>query len=393
MSVKYHINPDKGPLVCEAKTPDACRYGTDAPHFETRADAAAQWEKDLRTTFGNIPTKRRTARKNILSDFEQKATEELIDFANASPSNYAAVESLIEERLAYTKERFEALQKINPYLNDDSACPKGVYKTLVRDFNSYRDETAELVEVSLESKHYTPSYTVLENPSSIGQAVLTESQTAQTAEWVRERYETLGGSDVGVLVAMDYEKEPTSLMRLSLKGLVKGKSVPPREEDLGKRFGEPSRKGAAYRGSMWESRIRDDYAKDHPETKVYDVGGQYLHPERKWQKVNFDGILSDREDGKPTGVLEIKTGSDADAWKSGPPLNYRAQTLYYLNTTGLEYADIRAVINDNEVIEYRLHKDDEVAPGAGINMETYIQQRVIPWFEDVKSQRKEPVAA
>lgn len=393
MAVKYHINPDKGPMVCEAKTPEACLYGADALHFEKKADAAAQWQSELKEAFGSIPAKKRrtnNGRKVYLQDFEEKPTNELIEYANASASNYQAVESLIDERLAYTKDRFDALSRVNPYLNEDSACPKGVYKNLVRDFNSYRDKTAELVEVSLESKYYSPNYEHIKSVPAVGQAVLTQSQPAQTAEWVRERFDTLGGSDVGTLVSMDYSEKPTSLQRASYKGLIKSKTIPPSPEELSKRFAEPSRVGAMYRGSVWESRIRNDYAKDHPEVKVYDIEGQYLHPERPWQKVNFDGVLSDREDGKPTGILEIKTGSDASAWKDGPPLNYRAQTLYYLNTTGLKYADIRAVINDNEVIEYRLYKDDEVAPGSGIDMETYIKNRVEPWFVEIKSEREEP---
>ena len=389
MAVKYHINPDKGPLICEAKTPDACLYGSDAPHFGTKEEASEQWQKDLKNTFGSIPVKRRKTRKNILTNYEEMTTESLIDFADESFANYQVVESIIDERLKYTEDRFSSLARINPYLNESSACPKGVYKSLIRDFNSYRDKTAELVEVSLESKFYVPSYTVLDNPPYVGKAVLTESRVQQTAEWVKERYNTLGGSDVGVLASIDFTENPSGLMRASIKGLEKSKIIPPTEEDLNKHFGKPQRKGAMYRGSVWESRIRNDYAKDHLEMKVYDVEGQYLHPERSWQKVNFDGVISDREDGHPTGILEIKTGSDAQAWSDGPPLNYRAQTLYYLNTTDLEYADIRAVINDNEVIEYRLHKDEEVAAGAGINMETYIQQRVIPWFDDVKSRRKD----
>lgn len=396
MAVKYHINPDKGPLVCEAKTPEACLYGADAPHFETKTAASAQWQEDLKETFGSIPAKKRKSRNTnaaFLNNFEELSTNDLIDFVNKSSSNYKAVESLISERLNYTQERFDAFSRINPYLNEDSACPKGVYKSLVRDFNSYRDKTAELVEVSLESKYHSPSYTVLDNPPNVGQAVLTDSHVQQTAEWVRERFKTLGGSDIGVIAAMDFSDNPSSLMKASYRGLEKSKTIPPSEEDLSKRFAEPTRKGAMYRGSVWESRIRNEYAKDHPEMKVYDIEGQYLHPERDWQKVNFDGVISDREDGKPTGILEIKTGSDAQAWADGPPLNYRAQTLYYLNTTGLEYADVRAVINDHEVIEHRLYKDDEVAPGSGVNMESYIQQRIIPWFEDIKSKRNELIAA
>ena len=384
MAVKYHINPDKGPLVCEAKTPDACLYGSDAPHFATKAEASAQWQKDLRETFGNIPAKQRKIRTSPLNNYESMSTEALVDFVDRSKANLNSVEKLINDRLNYTAQRYDALSKINPYLNQESSCPKGVYKTLVRDFNSYRDKTAELVEVSLESRHYIPSYEKVENPPVIGQAILKSSMKQQSAEWEHDRFNSLGGSDVGVIASVDFEENPDSLMRASMKGLEKRKTIQP----VAREFDTVVRSGAAYRGSVWESRIRDDYAKDHPEMKVYDIEGQYIHPEREWQKVNFDGILSDREDGAPNGILEIKTGSDAAKWADGPPLNYRAQTLYYLNATGFEYADVRALINDNEVIEYRLHKDDEVAPGSGINMETYIQERIAPWFEEAKAKRE-----
>lgn len=52
MAVKYHINPQLGPLPCSAKTPEGCRYGAEAIHYDSTETARVAWEDQLRTEYG-----------------------------------------------------------------------------------------------------------------------------------------------------------------------------------------------------------------------------------------------------------------------------------------------------------------------------------------------------
>ncbi len=150
---------------------------------------------------------------------------------------------------------------------------------------------------------------------------------------------------------------------------------------------QAKKRGPLYRGTVWEERIRNIYAEAHPEYRVFSAEAQYLVPERPWQMVNLDGVIAEASSGVPKGILEIKTGGLSSKWEKGIPLSYRGQMLYYLNACGLEFAEVRALVNDSEVHEFRLYADDEVAPGSGLTMEEYIQKRVQPWFEAVKERR------
>jgi hypothetical protein len=201
----------------------------------------------------------------------------------------------------------------------------------------------------------------------------------------------VGGSDVSALAKMDFTpaNELAFYDKKSLERAEQSKLTLPTQADieLNQNLSRIGKVGPLYRGTVWEKRIRDDYAKDHPELKVYDTKDQFVNESRPWQKINLDGVVSDREDGVPNGILEVKTGGNAKIWQHGVPVGYRAQTLYYLNATKLDFVDVRAYINDHEVIEYRLYANDEVSVGSGVNMEQYINNRVTPWFDELKSRR------
>lgn len=389
MTVKYHINPSKGPLICSADSPERCHYGIDAPHFSSKQEAEERFQEDLSKKYGTLSTKKLNNYKSVeknkyLKDFENKTVEDLIDFANISVANYKQVDKMILLRANKTLQRSEALFRAESRNLVDGE----TLSSHKRDFNDYRNRTAELVEAFSESKFYSPSYSNW-NGDKIGYANRTESFPALSHKWYESRFNSVGGSDVGTIAVKDFGKNPASYIESNYNRILKTKSASITDlafkAELDKKNGYD---GALYRGTVWENRIRDEYAKSHPELAVYSVDDQYSHPQREWQRINIDGLISDREDRIPNGILEIKTGSNAEIWRDGVPDEYRAQTLYYLNTTGLEYADVRALVNDSEVFEYRLHKDDEIIPGSGKNMEQYIQEKIEPWFKNIKEMRK-----
>lgn len=389
MTVKYHINPSKGPLICSADSPERCHYGIDAPHFSSKEEAEERFQEDLSKKYGTLPTKKLNNYKSVeknkqLKDFENKTVEELINFANTSAVNHKQINKLILQRTNKTLQRSEALSRAESRNLIDSE----TLSSHKRDFNDYRNRTAELVEAFSESRFYNPHCSKWTG-EKIGHANRVESFPALSRKWYESRFNSVGGSDVGTIAVADFSNNPASYIESNYNRILKTKITPITDSDYQDELDKKrDANGALYRGTVWESRIRDDYAKSHPELVVYSVDDQYSHPEREWQKINVDGLISDREDGIPNGILEVKTGSNSEIWQNGVPDEYRAQTLYYLNTTGLEYADVRALVNDSEVFEYRLYKNDEVIPGSKKNMEQYIQEKIEPWFKEIKQMRK-----
>lgn len=395
---KFHINPEKGPKPCSAKN-GQCPYGSDAPHFETREAAQSEFENILEKQNGAFAALKKTTPKTQLlntemfvASFESMAYSNVEEFANASRENHEFINRLIDERSEESYEFFQKLEKINPNKVERSkACDQETYKSLKRDYEAFRDKTAELVEAHTESKFYKQLAEPLPNPERIGDAVRLTGFAPNTPEWLEARLDTVGGSDVGALVTMDF-KDPKDIKyydKAALARVEKSKLALPTADEIAKMqmLSKGGKAGNLYRGTVWESRIQDGYVRDHPEVIVYETKDQYVNGDNPWQKINVDGVIADRRTNKPVGILEIKTGGNPDVWADGVPLSYRGQTLYYLKVTGLKYADVRVVLNDREVREYRLYADDPIVEDRNITMNEYVETTVSPWFENLKSRR------
>lgn len=389
---KFHVNPDTGEVgPCSASIRE-CKYGDNvgANHYFLHEQAIAAGEAVLKEKHGAFPTKQKTRpatfeKEELSEKLSEASFEEIAAFIESSKSNYSKVEEVVEMRAAETPGRSASLYALSPYRKDGVKSPASpeVYKMMTDEHLQMRYETAQLVEALTDSPHFNPSYTSLKNNEKLGKAVKIGDLVPNSVEWLKSRRDSVGGSDVAALVTMDFVPEENrpfyaqkTYDRVVANKMMKNDDIP-----------VPLHNKSIYIGNAWEAKIRDEFAKDNPQLKVYDTKSQYAHPERKWQTVNVDGVLSSREDGKPDGLLEIKTGNNPEDWKDDVPLNYRAQALYYLNTTGLEYIRVRALINDHETKDYVIHRNDEVYPGSKVNMETYITKRVQPWIESLKAER------
>ena len=318
--------------------------------------------------------------------------ESIEEFANSSPQAHALLDRVIDTRAAEAARTGARLKLLNPYEGGAEACDRPTYQSLKKDFESFKNKTASLVEAHVESKYYRPAYGELPPGSSVGQAIPTASFEPDSVEWLHQRYDTVGGSDVGVLAVMDFTPESEVMYwdRASLKTVANSKTKLMTPEEIAERnrrkFG--GKGGALYRGAVWETRSRDRFVADNPGYRVLNTKDQFVNPSAPWQQVNFDGVLSDREDGQINGILELKTGNDPAKWEKGVPLNYRAQVLYYLNASKLDYAMVGACLNDGEFRYFRLGRHDSVAPGVYDKpMSTYIKERVEPWFLELKAGR------
>lgn len=393
---RFHLNPARGPLPCTA-VEGQCPYGEDALHFTSRAEAKIAYERDLEASTSPLHGIRRPLKKSsaVLKSLGEKLDvadyETIFSVANLNPESHRLVGELIDERAASSPARFEAINALDRN-NPNAIAPISSknFRLMMQEWKEYRDQTAVFIEAFHASEFYKAS-TVPYGDGPVGAALPHSVYAHDDPNWYLSRFNTIGGSDVGALALQDFVawEDIASLDRLYIRKIQESKMKPPTvEEAYGSMALSNRRRGPLYRGTVWEDHIRDSFAKDHPEFVVYHTAGQYIKAGSPWYKVNFDGVIGDKSDGKARGILEIKTGGDPTKWANGLPLTYRAQTLYYLNATGLDFAIVRGVINDGEIRDFKLYRSDEVFPGSGVTMDKYIDTKVLPWFEQLKAQRE-----
>lgn len=399
---KFHLNPAKGPMRCSAAD-GQCPYGSDAPHFASKEVAIKAYEEQL--AHENSPfsahKKEKPASPKALTPqlktldekFEEADYDTIQRFANRSAASHQQLGALIDARAASGPERFAKIEDMNPY-NEDARHPASykTYKALRADLDTYRNHTAMLVEAHTQSRFYKPKSEAYPEGASVGTAHVVTKYSHDDPMWHQVRFNTVGGSDVGALAVSDFtpEGELSGYDKGVMERVVESKTVPKSKEDTESmiRMNELSRKGAIYRGTVWEGRIRDQFADDHKDLQVWHTKEQYAKDDAPWHQVNLDGLVGDKGSDKPHGILEIKTGGIPEKWQDGVPPGYRAQTLYYLNATGLDRAYVRVLLNDGESRDYVISAHDEVYPGSGVIMDEYVKNRVKPWFDELKEQRK-----
>ena len=124
------------------------------------------------------------------------------------------------------------------------------------------------------------------------------------------------------------------------------------------------------------------------------------HPEYDYIMGHFDGVIMDGD--KPAAILEIKTTKvrNWDKWgepgTDEVPENYLIQCMQYLAISGLPYADL-AVLMDNELKIYRIDRDEDliktITEEAVKFWNTYVIPKVSPPEITGLSAEKEAVAA
>lgn len=380
----FHVTKD-GPKKCHAKNLSKCPYARmGGEHFDTMSQARKSYEEKMEQD--NAPSFVFIKPSDSGIDIDMMTIDNVCEYADKSSSHYRDVENVVSQRVKETQKMYERLQVFNPYDHPDNGVSKNAYKSLVRKYNVYRDNTAHAVQAMVESRFFTPAYHDLSDDSHVGNAVRTTSYEPNTKEWLMARMNTMGGSDVGALVQWDFtpESDRTYYMRRSYENVMKSKMQPPSEQEIASKSNLQGHAGALYRGTVWEDQMRHDFAKEFPGA-VYNAKSQYVNPEKNWVALNFDGITSSSPNGEPDGIVEFKTGGQPEKWDNGVPLNYRGQVLYYLHNTGFEKATIRVLLNDHETRDFTLHRDDEIAPG--VTMSDYMDSRVEPFFRDCVSKR------
>lgn len=203
-------------------------------------------------------------------------------------------------------------------------------------------------------------------------------------EWLENRQNGIGGSDVGKIIgayggkyaARDYED-----VLLSKIDPISDEQVAEQEA------GHSAFVGATGRGNAWEEAILTRFAENNPNANVTHCKSSWENADHPEQRINFDGLMTD-ENGQPNGIVEIKTGSDASKWGQesegidGIPSGYRAQVLHYMYNGGLKKGALAVMLDDREYREYHFDLTPELEAEAKSNFE-----KTQAFYEEVQARR------
>lgn len=193
-------------------------------------------------------------------------------------------------------------------------------------------------------------------------------------EWHEARKPRLGGSDMAAVIGRSPWVSPYRLWMLKAG-----------------RVRDSETTASQSRGHYLEDGIRRWWADQNPDYEVV-TGGTYTHKDRDYQLANPDGLLV--KNGRPVGVLEIKTDGqdDSETWgKSGTaqiPLYYRTQIQWYLDTLGLPVAHVAVLTARLEFRHYVVKHDETDARILRFRAEQFLDSLMFnspPDFDGAKN--------
>jgi DNA polymerase III epsilon subunit-like protein len=261
---------------------------------------------------------------------------------------------MLEEQSKAGKVRFELVRK----KGFESQEAYEEFMVLKNQANDYKDITAlaaaRLSEKTVEDE--TEAGTFREyTDSTLNNLVETGEFPSGSREWLEQRQKGIGGSDVGKIVGVS---DDTGRNTAEYNEILTSKLDPISDEQVEVQAdGHISYTGYAGRGNAWEMTIAQRFAENNPEANLTHCKSSWKNSEHEYQFANFDGLMTD-ENGKPNGILEIKTASDASKWGDtslgldGVPKGYRAQTLWYADAAGFNKGAVAVLIDDREYREY-----------------------------------------
>ena len=228
-----------------------------------------------------------------------------------------------------------------------------------QNLDMYKDETAHLV-ARISDRSEDEEY----EATAFGKVIRMNEYPSNSREWLIQRQGGIGGSDVGAILKLDKDYATSNYDRVLDSKLIDYTSMDDSDFVVTEENESRAIHGAMQRGDAWESSIARMFADKNPEFKLLHSKATWQDPDEPWKRANFDGLLSSTGD-EPDGILEIKTAANPDKWADGVPAGYRAQVLWYLETTGLDYGYVAVQIDDNEYRQYRIERGEAITPEVG----------------------------
>jgi DNA polymerase III epsilon subunit-like protein len=205
---------------------------------------------------------------------------------------------------------------------------------------------------------------------TLNDLVRTGDYPSGSREWLEERQNGVGGSDVGKIIGANAGYETRDL-----EEVISSKVDPITDEQVEEQLeGHSGFEGAAGRGNAWEERIAHQFSVNNPDARITHCKSSFMNKDHNFQRVNFDGLMTD-ENGVPNGILEIKTASDSSKWGEpdsgldGVPAGYRAQVLHYALNGGFDKGAVAVMIDDREYREYHFTMTPELQAEAASNFQ------------------------
>lgn len=152
------------------------------------------------------------------------------------------------------------------------------------------------------------------------------------AEWLRNRMNGIGGSEISAVVGLNPYMDNVELWMIKT-----GRKIP---EDI-------SQKPYVKYGTEAEDHLRELFRMDFPEYEVfYEENNSFVNDRYPWAQASLDGWLID-ENGR-LGILEIKTteilaSMQREKWvDDNIPMNYYCQVLFYMAVMEADFVELKA---------------------------------------------------
>jgi len=151
-----------------------------------------------------------------------------------------------------------------------------------------------------------------------------------SAEWLEQRMQGIGGSDVGTILGANKYQSITDLWAYKTRRTPGVETTAPMEW-----------------GNRLEPVVLDKFEEVHPEFTLLRDVGTWRNIEAPWQLANPDAIaVSPIRDW----LVEIKTARYP--WKDGVPMSYQFQVQWYMHVLGLDQAIVAVLFGGNDYQEY-----------------------------------------
>lgn len=174
----------------------------------------------------------------------------------------------------------------------------------------------------------------------LGTATFTGEFEADSPEWHAARAMGIGGSDVASIMGTSPFMKEDKLFALKTGQVTV--------------TGNNNISSAMALGNVYEPIIQRKFAENHPELKLWNTKGSWKADKDEFQLANIDGLYAPAGSTSPTGILEIKAVSSEHGWETEPPIYYRQQALWYMDTFGFTEAKFAITINQYDYREYTI---------------------------------------
>lgn len=227
---------------------------------------------------------------------------------------------------------------------------------LEKRIDEYKELTAQIIKHSSTLRKTLNAHNLQEyTAEQLGEFIKEQETDRKNIDYRTYKMGGIGGSDIAKILYIHPDKQKA---RENYKKLLMKKCGIEEDDDMTEHI-----TFSVNRGNLWEKSILIDYSDQHPEKNIAECNVSWIGAgEYSYYRARFDGLELDN-DGKPVGIIEIKTGIKEEQWGTentlnSIPENYMAQTIWYAKNAGLNKATIIALLDDYEIREYTIDMND-----------------------------------